>query len=107
MSNSSNDPSLKVRQARNWLVIHEPFWGSLAMNLTITEKKGLQTYATDGKHFFYDPECVLKDKINHICFVWRHEICHVIMSHIGRQEHRNKMINLNGQTHRLWNVAAD
>lgn len=97
---SPTDPILdKIIFARVELLLRHPFFGNIATNLIIREGwASLKTAATDGKHFYYNPEFLQKLTYKQVEFVLAHEIRHCVYNHFGRKEHRN---------HSIFNAATD
>jgi predicted metal-dependent peptidase len=87
-------------KARMRLLFKHPFFGQLALRLTLVEadRKWCPTAATDGKKFYYNPAFIteLDDKEN--VFLVAHELGHCIYEHFMRR---------GGREPQLWNIAAD
>lgn len=66
----------KLQKARIGLLLDEPFFGALLLNLKVTEAKGIGTMATDSVVLKYDPE--FTDKLSDIELktVLAHEALH-------------------------------
>lgn len=94
------DPAKKIAQARVSMLIDYPFWGHLALNLELVEKKGMPmpTMATDGSNLYYDPDFVNSCSLGELMGVIAHESGHCALDHIPRRENRD---------HTRWNIAAD
>lgn len=94
-----------IVRARNSILFSKPFFGSLIMNLTLTEETGHQfkTAATNGRTLYYNPEYIRKLKTEsndneYIKSLVVHEALHCVFSHIVRRNDRNPLI---------WNFACD
>ena len=88
----------KLTRARAALVVTQPFWGVLALNMKLIEEPGLGTMATDGKSIAYDPQFVLSLSDPELRGVIAHEVSHVAQLHHTRRGNRNP---------ERWNQAAD
>jgi predicted metal-dependent peptidase len=87
-------------KARMSLLFKHPFFGQLALRLTLTvaDRKWCPTAATDGRKFYYNPAFIaqLDDKEN--VFLVAHELGHCIYEHFLRRQSRDP---------KLWNIAGD
>lgn len=88
----------KITKARVQLILHEPFWGTLVLNTIPTPTDQVEIAATDGHHFFYNPENLDKLDVEEIKFVAAHEAMHCAFEHAKRKGRRD---------HDLWNAAGD
>lgn len=90
----------KLVKARIAMIMQQPFFGQLALNLRLVERTDLNppTLATDGKHFYYHPDWVLENPHDVVMSGVAHEVGHCIFEHIGRR---------NGRSPRRWNQAGD
>ena len=102
MSIQSDSPAMtKIRKARLSLLFHNPFFGTLAMNLPAvdaTEAGWCETAAVDGRNIYFNRDFVNSMTIEEVKFVWAHEILHVVFDHFGRRSHRDA---------EFWNMASD
>lgn len=94
-----------MTKARTKMLLMQPFFGHLVMNLKLVETKnsmnGFNTAATDGYHIWYDAdfiEKISKDKSEYVNFVLGHEVLHVVFNHLTRRGNRKP---------KLWNFACD
>ena len=90
-----------VTRARTVLLVSQPFYGALALQLElveVTNEKFVKTMAVDGRHMFYYPKFVLGCKEDELVGVVAHEVSHCSYQHISRRGHRDPT---------LWNVAGD
>ena len=88
-------------RAKIQLLLDQPFWGTLLINLRYKEDtKGLvtKTMATDGKSLWWYPPFVDAESERAIVCVLAHEAAHCCLLHPLRRQHRHP---------RAWNVAAD
>jgi predicted metal-dependent peptidase len=87
-------------KARMSLLFKHPFFGQLALRLTLTpaDRKWCPTAATDGRKFYYNPAFIanLDDKEN--VFLVGHELGHCIYEHFMRR---------GGRDPKLYNIAGD
>lgn len=87
-------------KARMSLLFKHPFFGQLALRLTLTpaDRSWCPTAATDGRKFYYNPAFIveLDDKEN--VFLVAHELGHCIYEHFMRRT---------GRDPKLWNIAGD
>lgn len=93
----------KLSDARTQLIMHFPFFGYLALNLTFWESKSAGGYGTaavtpDGR-MFYNPEFFDKLSITEAMNVMCHEIMHIVQACSARFPE--------GGDHPTWNAAAD
>lgn len=89
----------KLITARIGLLLHAPFFGTLATRLVLKNAdEWLPTAATDGRYFYYNSEFVNKLSIGEIEFLFGHETLHLVYDHLGRRGDRDP---------RLHNIAAD
>ena len=87
-----------LSRAKTQLMLHHPFFGSLAMSLPFIEDTGIDTMCTNGKEIRYSPDFVLAHTPEQITGVVAHEVMHVTNKHPLREGKRD---------HRLWNIATD
>ena len=94
----------KVTKARAMLVISQPFFGALALHLTLVEEQDgklggqNETMWTNGTQMGYFPAFVLGLPDDHLEAVIAHEVMHNAYKHPWRRQHRN---------HVIWNMAGD
>lgn len=88
----------KIQQARTALVLDQPFFGALALRLTVVEDPGCPTAWTDGRSLGYSPAFI--DGLTHdeLLGVVAHEVMHCANGHPWRRD---------GREQRRFNVAAD
>tara|TARA_R100000654_G_scaffold46033_2_gene72182 strand:- start:4007 stop:5152 length:1146 start_codon:yes stop_codon:yes gene_type:complete len=89
---------LKVGQAKMTLLIHHPFFGSIAGGLNFVETDNVKTMATDGRSIFWNRAFVDSLDKDHVMGVIAHEVMHVALKHMLRMEKRN---------HKKWNICTD
>lgn len=92
--------SAKLLKARISLLMDQPFFGQLLLELEPVERTDLptKTMATDGVHLFYDPDFVIKTPENELTFICAHEVIHPMFDHLARGE---------GKDPEAWNIAID
>jgi predicted metal-dependent peptidase len=88
----------KLQKARIGLLLDEPFFGALLLNLKVVEQKGIGTMATDSVKLAYDPEFTEKLSDIELKTVLAHEALHCALLHPLRRGDRD------WQT---WNRACD
>lgn len=88
----------KVQQARVALVLDNPFFGVLALRLTLVEDPGCGTAWTDGVHMGFDPDFVNGITSQELLFVVAHEVMHCTNGHPWRRDNRQP---------ERWNYACD
>lgn len=88
----------RLSKARTALLIKEPFYGNLLMNLKLVlEECG--TACTDMEYIFFDPAFARDLSDEDLVFVMKHEVLHCVLQHCVRfRNHRNRF---------LYNYAAD
>lgn len=92
------DAQTKVSVAITQLVIHDPFYGSMALDLDVKPSKQCDTMETDGSFIHWSPDFVdsLPWNVVQGCLV--HEILHVVLKH---------PLRMDGRDHKIWNIATD
>lgn len=89
----------RLSAARTALVLDHPFFGALALRLTLTETDSVtNTMATDGRAIFYAPAFVDTLNDQELVALLAHEVMHPAMQHHARRLHRDA---------KRWNDAAD
>lgn len=88
----------KFQRARIALILDQPFFGSLLMQLKATPSVEFKTMATDGINLYWNPEFVDKLPEAQVVTVLAHEVLHCALSHMTRRGSRKP---------RLWNIATD
>lgn len=88
----------KVIKSRVQLLIHFPFYGTLALSLRLKEDYSIQTAGTNGKVLYYNPNFINKLTDGELNWVIAHEVMHCALGHLWRRE--NRIFN-------TWNMAAD
>jgi len=89
---------LQIKKARIKLLLREPFFGHLALNVAMIENQSQKTMATDGKSIFYNKDFVEKLSDSELIFVLAHEIMHNALLHTFRRGNREP---------KKWNAACD
>lgn len=90
----------KIVQARVALLLDQPFFGHIAMQLEPVADPNMfpPTMGTDGYHLSYHPDFVNKLSFEHLIAVLGHEVYHLVLFHITRRQNREPL---------RWNFAAD
>jgi predicted metal-dependent peptidase len=104
MANPDASPKVILEQltrARISLLLHQPFWGTLATRLILrdyTDEPWCTTAATDGRYFYYNRNFIAKLSKQETIFLFAHEVEHCVYDHMSRRGSRNAD---------MWNAAAD
>ena len=90
----------KITRARIAMIVHQPFFGTLALRLRVIEDDTLNppTLNVDGKTVRYHPDWVINTEFEIVKSGFAHEVGHCIFDHIGRR---------NGREPKRWNQAGD
>lgn len=88
----------QLTRARTGLILDQPFFGQLALRLTLVEDPSTRTMAVDGKRMFYNPTFVSSLSAGLTKAIVAHEVMHCVFDHMSRLGERN---------HRRWNQAGD
>jgi len=88
----------KLTGARIALLLKQPFFGNMATRMQLQEADWCPTAATDGKHFYYNPEFIDQLSPKETEFLIGHEVLHIVFDHFLRQDMREKQ---------PWNISAD
>lgn len=88
----------RLKKSRIKLLTLYPFFGTLALYLSLEEDRSIDTAATDGNKYYYNPDFI--DSLNDAQVNWItcHEVLHPALGHLWRKGSR---------VHQRWNVAAD
>ncbi len=93
-----NDALRRMQKARTELLFSHPFFGSLALKLTLKSDKQCPNMWTDGKTLAYNPYFISTLTEEHVIASQAHEILHLACKHHIRR---------NGRDEKLWNQACD
>lgn len=88
----------KMFKARTNLLIHYPFFGSLALRLILVEDPSCKTMWTDGESIGFNPKYVAPLSLKETEAVIAHEVLHCALLHHERAKDRDW---------KKWNYAAD
>ncbi len=88
----------KLVDARVAMILDDPFFGSLALRLTIAPDPGCKTAWVDGVTLGYDPTFIAGLGHSEIKALIAHEVMHCAAGHPWRRDARNM---------KRWNVACD
>jgi predicted metal-dependent peptidase len=88
----------RITEARNALILSQPFFGALALRLKVEESRAVESMAVDGKTIRYNPDWIEATPFDQVVGVTAHEVMHCAASHHARRGARD---------HRLFNVACD
>lgn len=88
----------RIYAARLHLLKHQPFYSTIALNISYKEDASMPTAAVDGRHMFYNKHFINALDDSELVFLICHEIMHLVLRHLTRCGRRN---------HTLYNKAAD
>lgn len=88
----------RVRTARTTLLLDQPFFGVLALQLALREDASCQTAWTDGSTLGFNPSFVDTLTQDGLVALIAHEVMHCACGHQWRRDNRDA---------KRWNVAAD
>ena len=94
--NVITDP--RMTKARSVLIQDHPFYGTLAMRLTLVADPKCPRMATDGEKLFYNPAFLDTLTDPHLRFIYAHEVSHCTLGHHARRGNRDPL---------RWNKATD
>lgn len=104
MANATKETVLEqLTRARISLLLHQPFWGTLATRLILKDAtddpdQWCPTAATDGRSLYYNRNFISKLNKQECIFLVAHEVEHGLYDHMSRRGSRKP---------KLWNAAAD
>lgn len=87
-----------IERSKMALVLDEPFFANLALNLRYIEDKSIDTACTDGVVMRYSPDFIATLSPAQTTFVVCHEVLHCALGHVTRRQERDPL---------RWNMAAD
>jgi predicted metal-dependent peptidase len=90
--------NLNLLKARNKLLIHEPFFGSLLLRLAFVEDPSHKTFWTDGRSIGFNPDLAAALPNTQVQGILAHEVMHNILLHMSRCQAR---------IFKKWNYACD
>lgn len=88
----------RMQQARTALLLDQPFFGVLALQLKLIEDSTIPTMRTNGVVIQYSPAFVDRLTQDQVIGVLAHEVMHCAAGHCWRRGERNL---------KKWNVACD
>lgn len=88
----------RIIRARSALIMDQPFFGSLAMQLEVIASQRHETMATNGRQMFYNHAFLDTITAQQTKGVIAHEVMHCALNHHTRRAHRDPQ---------LWNSACD
>lgn len=88
----------RVINARGRLLLDQPFFGVLALRLTVLEDPTCDTAWTDGRSIGFNPAFVATLTDDALMGLLAHEVMHCACGHPWRRD---------GRDHQQWNIAAD
>ena len=93
-----NSQAARMARARSALIMSQPFFGCLLMNLETRESRDFPTMATDGTRLFWNPEFVASIGDSELECVLAHDVMHCALQH---------HIRMGGRDPERWNQACD
>jgi len=87
-----------MTKARTHLLLDHPFFGCLAMRLSLVEDNQFETAGTDGKELRFNSQFIQSLRLNQVVGLFAHEVMHLALGHNWRQGTRE---------HERWNNAGD
>ncbi len=87
-----------VQRARTTMLIDMPFFGVLALQLSVLEDPSCKTAWTNGQSMGFNPSFVASLSQDELIALIAHEVMHCACGHPWRES---------GRQHRKWNEAAD
>lgn len=95
----ANDPVVKeLVRARIQLMMAQPLFGQIILQLELKEVDWCPTAATDGRYFYYNREFIKSLTRKEVIWLTAHEVLHCVFDHMFRRGKRDKQ---------LFNTAAD
>ena len=88
----------KITRARTAMIQSARFFGFIALQLQPTEKKNIDTVATDGAHLFYNPVWVEAAPMEQVTAVCAKMALHIALLHHTRRR---------GRQEKRWKTACD
>ncbi len=88
----------KVRHARSQMLLTQPWFGVIALSLSLTPDDNTPTFWTDGKRLGFSPAHVASIALVNLKSEIAHECMHIVLHHLDRKGHRE---------HQRWNAAGD
>lgn len=88
----------RMVRSRIQLLVKYPFYGTLALSLTLVEDYDIATAGVDGKNFYYNPDFIETLSEAELNWITAHEIMHCALGHIWRRGSR---------VHQKFNIACD
>lgn len=98
MATADNKAAQKISAARAALVLDQPFWGALVLRLTPVPTRDVPMGATDGTHFYYNPDYIERIPQAEVLGLAAEEVAHCAHGHMWRRA---------GREPERWNIACD
>jgi len=100
-SNKQKELIKKLLLSRMRILLRNPFYGQLLMNINIGLDENCNTAYANGDKICFSPEFLEQLSEDEVDFVLHHEILHIVLKHCYRFEPKNKQNPL------LFNIACD
>lgn len=94
----NKEASTQITKAKVQLILTNPFFATLALNMEFHEDSTIDTACTDGKSIRYNPDFVNKLSLDQTKGLIAHECLHPGMLHNVRRQ---------GRDPQKWNIACD
>lgn len=88
----------RITEARNSLILGQPFFGALSLNLAVEASVATETMSVDGKTLRFNPEWAEAIPFDQVVGVTAHEVMHCAAGHHARRGARDP---------KRWNYACD
>jgi len=108
MADTTNvDAVNKLSRAKSVIVSKHPFYSAIIFSSKVTmcksttingNKVAIDTGATDGKQFFFNPKYISSLSVQQLLGLLAHEVLHKVFKHVPRMNDRDQ---------RRWNIATD
>lgn len=87
-----------ISKAKAALILDQPFFASLLLNMDMQPRADVPTMGTDGERIVYNPDWTAALSLPECTFVLGHEVMHCAFQHMFRLRDRDA---------KRWNVATD
>ena len=88
----------KLTKARAGLILDQPFFGSIALRVRLTEDSTVETGYINGQEIGYNPDWINNLSLDQVKGFLAHEVMHIACCHHTRRQDRDP---------KKWNIAAD
>jgi len=88
----------KLQKAATWIILKQPFFASLFLDMDVVEDDSVDTAATDGETIYYSRDYVDTLSVKNCIFLTCHEVLHPLGLYFER---------MGEKIPELWNIAHD